>query len=108
MTDNGSITGPGGDPEIDVRTAPADADAARLKIHELGDQIAALERTIRSRDQQLLVREGRIRELREELRAIEGSRAMQVAELIQKAAKVRHPRQFARGVKRRLRRVLKR
>jgi hypothetical protein len=100
--------GQGGDPEIDLRTALADAEAARVKAHELAGHIFGLERTIRYRDQQLKVRESRIRAQRQELRAIKGSRAAKLAGVIQKAAKIRHPRQFAGGVKRRLRRALKR
>jgi hypothetical protein len=100
--------GQGGDPEIDLRTALADAEAGKLKAHELAGHIFGLERTIRFRDQQLKVREDRIRALRLELRTIKGSRAAKLAGVIQKAAKIRHPRQFAGGVKRRLRRALQR
>ncbi|HEX7746001.1 MAG TPA: hypothetical protein VF462_12145 [Micromonosporaceae bacterium] len=98
----------GGDPEADLRTALADAEAARVRAEELAGHIFGLERTIRFRDQQLRVRESRLRGLRSDLRTIQGSRAAKLAEIIRKAGTVRQPRRFARGVKRRLVRVLRR
>lgn len=100
--------GSAGDPEADLRTALADAEAARAKAEELAGRIFGLERTIRFRDQQLRVREARLRGLRSELRAIQGSRAVKLADIIRKAGTIRQPRRFARGVKRRLVRVLRR
>ncbi|HYN93020.1 MAG TPA: hypothetical protein VES42_04140, partial [Pilimelia sp.] len=90
------------DAGVDLRTALADAAAARTQVTELTGHIAGLERTLGYRDKQLRVRENRIRELRDNVRAVQGSRAFKVAMLIRKVAKLRNPRQAARAVKRRL------
>ncbi|MFI7606409.1 hypothetical protein ACIBTV_14905 [Micromonospora sp. NPDC049366] len=87
----------------DVRTALAEAEDARVRAVELAGHVAGLERTLRFRDQQLKVRENRLRALRAELRAFKGSKAGQFAEVIRKAAVIRDPKRVARAVKRRLR-----
>ncbi|PZG13872.1 hypothetical protein C1I95_22830 [Micromonospora craterilacus] len=86
----------------DLRTSIADADAAKTRAAELAGHVFGLERTLKFRDQQLKVRENRLRALRTELRNIKGSRAAQVAEVIRKVAVIRDPKRVARAVKRRL------
>jgi hypothetical protein len=90
-------------PDEDLRTTLADAETARVKAVELAGQIFGLERTMRFRDQQLRTREQQLRKMRDELRGLKGSKAMQLSLVIRKAGKIRNPKQFARGIKRRLR-----
>ncbi|GIE98617.1 hypothetical protein [Paractinoplanes rishiriensis] len=89
--------------EPDVRAALAGAAAAEVRITELAGQVFGLERTIRFRDQSLRTREQQLRTMRDELRGLRGSPAGRLHALARKVAKIRHPRQFARAVKRRLR-----
>jgi hypothetical protein len=89
--------------EPDLRTVLADAEADRVRAVELAGKVFGLERTMRFRDQSLRTREQQIRTLRDELRRLRNSPAMKLHEVTSKVAKVRHPRQFARAVKRRLR-----
>ncbi|MGX6605955.1 hypothetical protein ACWKSP_28080 [Micromonosporaceae bacterium Da 78-11] len=86
----------------DLRTSIADAESVRVEAVELAGHVFGLERTIRFRDQQLRTRDQQVRTLRDELRRLNGSRAMQLSQVIRKAATIRHPKQFARGLKRRL------
>ncbi|MET0424006.1 MAG: hypothetical protein ABW046_09035, partial [Actinoplanes sp.] len=81
----------------------ADADADRLKAKEMAGRIFGLERTLRFRDQSLKTREAQIRKMRDDLRRFRNSPAMKLHEVARKASKIRHPKQFARAVKRRLR-----
>ena len=89
--------------EPDLRTIVADAEADRLRVKELAGQVFGLERTIRYRDQSLRTREQQLRTMRDELRALRRSPAMRLHAVGRKVAKIRHPRQFARALKRRLR-----
>jgi len=90
-------------PEPDLRTVLADAEADKLRIVELSGKVFGLERTLRFRDQSLRTREAQIRTTRDDLRKLRGSPAMKLQTVTQKFSKIRHPRQFARAVKRRLR-----
>ncbi|HEX5199697.1 MAG TPA: hypothetical protein VFW27_07105 [Actinoplanes sp.] len=92
---------PAGEP--DLRTILADAEADRLRAVELAGKVFGLERTMRFRDQSLRTREQQLRTIRDELRKLRNSPAMRLHEVTRKVAKVRHPRQFARALKRRLR-----
>jgi hypothetical protein len=89
--------------EPDLRTVLADAEADRLLAKELAGKVFGLERTLKFRDQSLRTREQQIRTFRDELRKLRGSPAMRFHEVSSKVAKVRHPKQFARALKRRLR-----
>lgn len=89
--------------EPDLRTVLADAEADRVKAIELAGKVFGLERTLRFRDQSLRTREQQIRSSRDDLRRLRNSPAMRLHEVTRKVAKVRHPRQFARALKRRLR-----
>ncbi len=88
--------------EPDVRTILADRDADKLKIKELAGKVFGLERTLRFRDQALRTREAQVRSTRDNLRELRNSPAMRLQEVTRKVSKIRHPRQFARAVKRRL------
>ncbi len=99
-----ALAGPAVD-EPDLRAVLADAEADRVRAAELAGQVFGLERTLRFRDQSLRTREQQIRAGRDELRKMRRSPAMRIYEVSRKAAKIRHPRQFARAVKRRLRGV---
>ena len=90
--------------EPDVRAVLAAAEADRVRAVELAGKVFGLERTLRFRDQSLRTREQQLRTVRDELRRLRGSPAMKLYEVTRKVAKIRHPRQFARAVKRRLRR----
>jgi hypothetical protein len=89
--------------EPDLRTVLADAETDRVKAIELAGKVFGLERTLRFRDQSLRTREQQIRASRDDLRKLRNSPAMRLHEVTRKVAKVRHPRQFARALKRRLR-----
>jgi len=89
--------------EPDLRTVLADAEADRVRAVELAGKVFGLERTLRFRDQSLRTREQQIRSTRDDLRRLRNSPAMRLHEVTRKVAKVRHPRQFARALKRRLR-----
>lgn len=89
--------------EPDLRTVLADAETDRVKAVELAGKVFGLERTMRFRDQSLRTREQQLRTVRDDLRKLRGSPAMKLDQLSRKVAKIRHPRQFARAVKRRLR-----
>jgi hypothetical protein len=88
--------------EPDLRTVLADAAADRQRATELAGKVFGLERTMRFRDQSLRTREQQIRTMRDELRKLRNSPAMRLQEVSQKVAKVRHPRAFARALKRRI------
>jgi hypothetical protein len=92
---------PAGD-EPDLRTVLADAADDRQRATELAGKVFGLERTMRFRDQSLRTREQQIRTMRDELRKLRGSPAMRLHEMTRKVAKVRHPRAFARALKRRI------
>jgi hypothetical protein len=89
--------------EPDVRAVLAGAAAAEVRITELAGQVFGLERTIRFRDQSLRTREQQLRSMRDELRGLRRSPAGRLHAVARRLAKIRHPRQFARAVKRRLR-----
>ena len=86
-----------------MRAVLAGAEADRVRAVELAGKVFGLERTLRFRDQSLRTREQQLRTVRDELRRLRGSPAMKLYEVTRKVAKIRHPRQFARAVKRRLR-----
>jgi len=88
--------------EPDLRTVLADAAADRQRATELAGKVFGLERTMRFRDQSLRTREQQIRTMRDELRKLRNSPAMRLQQVSQKVAKVRHPRAFARALKRRI------
>jgi len=88
--------------EPDLRTVLADAAADRQRATELAGKVFGLERTMRFRDQSLRTREQQIRTMRDELRKLRNSPAMRLQKVSQKVAKVRHPRAFARALKRRI------
>ena len=92
---------PAGD-EPDLRTIVADAAGDRQRATELAGKVFGLERTMRFRDQSLRTREQQIRTMRDELRQLRNSPAMRLHEVTKKVAKVRHPRAFARALKRRI------
>ncbi|MFI5897100.1 hypothetical protein ACIA5D_44120 [Actinoplanes sp. NPDC051513] len=89
--------------EPDLRTVLADAETDRVRAVELAGKVFGLERTMRFRDQSLRTREQQIRTTRDDLRTLRNSPVMRLHEVTRKVAKVRHPRQFARALKRRLR-----
>jgi hypothetical protein len=91
--------------EPDLRTVLAGAETDRQRAVELAGKVFGLERTMRFRDQSLRTREQQIRTMRDELRQLRSSPAMRLHEVTRKVAKVRHPRQFARALKRRLRKT---
>ncbi|MGC5022279.1 hypothetical protein [Micromonospora sp. DT47] len=86
----------------DLRTLLADAEAARTRAVELAGHVFGLERTLKLRDQQLKVRETRLRSLRSEMSKFKGSKAAQMAEVIRKVGVIRDPKRFARAVRRRI------
>ncbi len=90
--------------EADVRTALADAAEARKQSMELAGQVFGLERTIGFRDRQLKAREKVVRELRQDMRSVAGSRAYKLAGTIRKVSRVRKPRDLAKALKKKLRR----
>ena len=98
-------------PAADVRTALADAEAARRELFELKGHVFGLERTLGFRNKAMKTRENRIRELRNQLQRltadhdrIRGSRTYALSRVVFHAAQVRKPRVVARKVSRRLRR----
>ncbi|NUR72138.1 MAG: hypothetical protein HOU81_15085 [Hamadaea sp.] len=88
---------------VDVRSALAEAEAARHELAELQGHVFGLERTLGFRDKQLKVREQRIREMRVNVQRYEAIRNHRLFKYVRYAAKIRHPKQFARAVVRRLR-----
>lgn len=94
----------------DVRTALADAEAARRELFELKGHVYGLERTLGFRNKAMKTRENRIRELRIQLQKltadherIRGSRTYALSRVVFHAAQVRKPRVVARKLSRRLR-----
>ncbi|WP_328525366.1 hypothetical protein [Kribbella sp. NBC_00359] len=94
----------------DVRTALADAEAARRELFELKGHVYGLERTLGFRNKAMKTRENRIRELRIQLQKltadherIRGSRTYALSRVVFHAAQVRKPRVVARKLRRRLR-----
>lgn len=102
----------GSGPEtVDVRTALADAEAAKHELFELKGHVYGLERTLGFRNKAMKTRENRIRELRGQLQRvtaahdrIRDSRTYAVSRVIFHAAQVRKPKVVARKLARRLRR----
>ncbi|MGY4770959.1 hypothetical protein ACXC9Q_28955 [Kribbella sp. CWNU-51] len=97
-------------PAADVRTALADAEAARRELFELKGHVYGLERTLGFRNKAMKTRENRIRELRIQLQKltadherIRGSRTYALSRVVFHAAQVRKPRVVARKLSRRLR-----
>jgi hypothetical protein len=95
---------------VDVRTAFAEAEAARRELFELKGHVYGLERTLGFRNKAMKTRENRIRELRGQLQRltaaherIRGSRTYAVSRVIFHAAQVRKPKVVARKVARRIR-----
>ncbi|MCP2323874.1 hypothetical protein HDA40_002381 [Hamadaea flava] len=88
---------------VDLRSALEDAAAARHELAELRGHVFGLERTLGFRDKQLKVREKRIREMRASVQRYEAIRNHRLFKYVRYAAKIRHPKQFARAVMRRLR-----
>lgn len=95
---------------VDVRTALADAEAAKHELFELKGHVYGLERTLGFRNKAMKTREHRIRELRGQLQRvtaahdrIRGSRTYAVSRVIFHAAQVRKPKVVARKVARRIR-----
>jgi hypothetical protein len=98
-------------PDVDVRTALADAERARRELFELKGHVYGLERTLGFRNKAMKTRENRIRELRLQLQKvtaahdrIRGSRTYALSRVVFHAAQVRKPRVVARKLSRRLRR----
>ncbi|MFG1906543.1 hypothetical protein [Kribbella sp. NPDC048928] len=105
-------TGPG---TVDVRTALADAEAAKHELFELKGHVYGLERTLGFRNKAMKTREHRIRELRGQLQRvtaahdrIRDSRTYAVSRVIFHAAQVRKPKVVARKLARKLDRRLRR
>jgi len=97
-------------PGADVRTAMADAEAARRELFELKGHVYGLERTLGFRNKAMKTRENRIRELRDQLQKvtadhdrIRGSRTYALSRVVFHAAQVRKPRVVARKLGRRIR-----
>ncbi|MEV0271725.1 hypothetical protein AB0H43_23340 [Hamadaea sp. NPDC050747] len=88
---------------LDLRSALEEAAAARHELFELRGHVFGLERTLGYRDKQLKVREKRIREMRASVQRYEEIRNHRLFKYVRYAAKIRHPKQFARAVMRRLR-----
>ncbi|NUO61386.1 MAG: hypothetical protein HOV78_32395, partial [Hamadaea sp.] len=88
---------------VDLRSALEEAAAARHELFELRGHVFGLERTLGYRDKQLKVREKRIREMRASVQRYEAIRNHRLFKYVRYAAKIRHPKQFARAVMRRLR-----
>lgn len=95
---------------VDVRTALAEAEEAKLQLFELKGHVYGLERTLGFRNKAMKTRENRIRELRGQLQRlttaherIRGSRTYAVSRVIFHAAQVRKPKTVARKVARRIR-----
>jgi hypothetical protein len=95
---------------VDVRTALAEAEAAKRELFELKGHVYGLERTLGFRNKAMKTRENRIRELRGQLQRltaaherIRGSRTYAVSRVIFHAAQVRKPKVVARKVARRIR-----
>ncbi len=90
------------DPEVDLRTALADAAEARTQLFEMAGQVFGLERTISYRDRQLKSREKVIRTLRRDLTSIRALGVYQFVKKARKASRIRDPRKLMAAVKRRL------
>ncbi|GAA3147887.1 hypothetical protein JOF29_005477 [Kribbella aluminosa] len=95
---------------VDVRTALAEAEAAKHELFELKGHVYGLERTLGFRNKAMKTRENRIRELRGQLQKltvaherIRGSRTYAVSRVIFHAAQVRKPKVVARKIGRRIR-----
>ncbi|XVU24862.1 hypothetical protein ACQPZJ_47960 [Actinoplanes sp. CA-054009] len=86
----------------DVATALADTDEDKKRIKELAGKVFGLERTLRFRDQSLKTREAQLRKFRDELRQYRTSPVLKLHDTAKKVAKIRHPKQFARAVKKKL------
>ncbi|MFB6719884.1 hypothetical protein ACFCV3_06985 [Kribbella sp. NPDC056345] len=93
----------------DLRTALADADRARLELHELQGHVFGLERTLGFRNKALKTRENRIRELRTQVQKatadrnkLHRSRSYALARTVARAAQIRNPRKLASKAKRTL------
>jgi hypothetical protein len=96
---------------VDVRTALADAEAAKHELFELKGHVYGLERTLGFRNKAMKTREHRIRELRGQLQRvtaahdrIRDSRTYAVSRVLFHAAQVRKPQVVARKLARRMRR----
>jgi hypothetical protein len=105
-----AVLGTGSD-TVDVRTALADAEAAKHELFELKGHVYGLERTLGFRNKAMKTREHRIRELRGQLQRvtaahdrIRDSRTYAVSRVIFHAAQVRKPKVVARKLARRMRR----
>jgi hypothetical protein len=97
-------------PAVDLRTALAEAEAARRELFELKGHVYGLERTLGFRNKAMKTRENRIRELRTQLQKltadherVRGSRTYALSRVVFHAAQVRKPRLVARKLSRRLR-----
>lgn len=90
----------------DLRTALAGAAAAEQKIKEQAGHIFGLERTMRFRDQQLRTREQQLRAMRDEMRRLKSGRAVKVASMVGRVARLRDPKRLAGAVKHRAKRFL--
>ncbi|MFF0266587.1 hypothetical protein [Kribbella sp. NPDC004536] len=95
---------------VDVRTALAEAEAAKHELFELKGHVYGLERTLGFRNKAMKTRENRIRELRGQLQKvsaaherIRGSRTYAVSRVIFHAAQVRKPEVVARKLVRKFR-----
>lgn len=91
-----------GDPAADLRTALADAAAARTELFELTGHVAGLERALGHRDRQLKARAKVIHDQRQDLVQMRGYRVHQAMKLARKAGRIRDPRAFAEAVMRRI------
>ncbi|KNX37762.1 hypothetical protein VV01_12355 [Luteipulveratus halotolerans] len=90
-------------PLPDVRTALADADAARREVEELKGHIFGLERTIGFRDKQLLTREQVIRKLRSGGGGTAAGAAVgvgSIGRIARRTAQVRSVDELTAGIKR--------
>ncbi|HZX06703.1 hypothetical protein, partial [Kribbella sp.] len=95
---------------VDVRTAVAEAEAAKHELFELKGHVYGLERTLGFRNKAMKTRENRIRELRIQVQKltaaherIRGSRTYAVSRVMFHAAQVRKPKVVARKLVRRIR-----
>lgn len=93
------------EPEIeDLRSALAEREKLKREVFELAGHISGLERTLRYRDQQLRVREDRIRGLRGRLDHLEWERSgVYVVNARRVAWMINDPADFAKAGWRRLR-----
>jgi hypothetical protein len=102
-----AIAGGAPDLGLDVRSLQTELEARELELKELRGQVFGLERALGFRDQQLRVREERIRALRTRVREVEAQSSPIMLALVRRLRLLRQPRKVAGAVKRRVRRRLR-